>query len=55
MQSVTMKLDGQQEAPPDASTVDLIMAAIASDLADDPWVKARVDQLQAKFPKAPGH
>lgn len=51
LQGVTMQLDGQVAVPADASTLDLTMTALGAELKDDPWVAAKVEKLQEKFPK----
>jgi len=52
LQGVTMQLDGQVAAPAAASTLDLLMTALDSELKDDPWVDGKVKKLQEKYPKA---
>jgi 2',3'-cyclic-nucleotide 2'-phosphodiesterase (5'-nucleotidase family) len=55
LQGVTMQLDGQVAVPADASTLDMTMTALGTELKDDPWVAAKVEKLQEKFPKLGGH
>ncbi len=40
---------------PDASTVDINAAALATSFADDPAIDKQVKAFQVKYPKLPGH
>lgn len=55
LQAATMKLEGEVSAPKDASTLDLTMAALGNEIADDPIVAAKIKKLQERFPKVGGH
>lgn len=54
LQRVTMDLEGVFESPKGASTLDLVMTALGTDVKDDPAVDKVVQKLKEKYPKAPG-
>ncbi|MBM4342962.1 MAG: hypothetical protein FJ100_06255 [Deltaproteobacteria bacterium] len=41
--------------PADASTVEVLAAALATSVADDPAIDKQVKAFQVKYPKLPGH
>ncbi len=41
--------------PPDASTVDVNAAALATSISDDPAIDKQVKAFQVNYPKLPGH
>ena len=55
MQRVTMELEAGAQAPPNANTVTLEMAAMAQELPDDAEVLKWVDKLKLSYPHVPGH
>ena len=55
-QRLTMEIEGSDGSlPADASTVDLVAAALAATVVDDPTVDKWVKAHQEKFPKVGGH
>lgn len=55
LQTAVAQLDQQAQGPADASTLDLVMAALGNEIADEPWIQAKVDKWREKFPKPGGH
>jgi 2',3'-cyclic-nucleotide 2'-phosphodiesterase (5'-nucleotidase family) len=51
LQRVTLQLEDTTATPQDATTMDLTMAALGSDIGDDPQVDGWVKKFQQKFPK----
>ena len=51
MQLVSMQLDDAVTTPQGATTMDLQMSALGSDIVDDPVVDGWVKKFQEKFPK----
>lgn len=55
MQRVTMDIEAGGTAPKNANTVDLQMAAMGQEMADDAEVLKSLDKLKQKYPHVAGH